>query len=100
MDDRYFPAVDQAIPREDYTVYLYFDDGSIRLYDAKPLLDLPAFRPLRDIKVFLSACTVLNDTLAWDLSGDYDETKCLDLDPIELYRNSPETDEPDWVAKR
>lgn len=29
----------QVIPYEDYTVYVYFEDGKIVCYDAKPLLD-------------------------------------------------------------
>lgn len=34
------PKVLQAVAGEDFTVYLYFNDGSVRLYDAKPLLKL------------------------------------------------------------
>ena len=29
----------QVVPFEDYTVYVYFEDGKIVCYDAKPLLD-------------------------------------------------------------
>ena len=29
-----------AVAGENFTVYLYFNDGSVRLYDAKPLLEL------------------------------------------------------------
>lgn len=99
LDNRYFPAVDQAIPTRDYRVYLYFDDGSIRLYNARPLLDLPVFHPLKNTEVFLGTCTVLNGTLAWDLAGTFDDTKCLDVDPLELYRVSPEVSEPEWVLR-
>ncbi len=28
----YFPEVIQAIPTDDYTVYVYFDNGSLKLY--------------------------------------------------------------------
>ena len=34
----YIPKVLQAVAGEDFTIYLYFSDGSVRLYDAKPLL--------------------------------------------------------------
>ena len=33
----------------------------------------------------MNACTILNDTLAWDVTGTRDESKCLDLDPDMLY---------------
>ncbi len=39
----------------------------------------------QDINVFIGACTVLNDTLAWDLTGNCDPSECLDIDPITLY---------------
>ena len=29
--------------------------------------------------------SILNDTLAWDTTGDRDETKCIDIDPFTLY---------------
>lgn len=32
----YIPKVLQAVAGEDFTIYLYFSDGSVRLYDAKP----------------------------------------------------------------
>ena len=35
----YMPKVLQAIAGEDFTLYLYFSDGSVRLYDAKPILE-------------------------------------------------------------
>ena len=59
----------QVIPYEDYTVYVYFEDGKIVCYDAKPLLDKKVFAPLKNIDFFMNACTILNDTLAWDVSG-------------------------------
>lgn len=43
------------------------------------------FQPLKDIHVFLDTCTVLNDTLAWDINGNRDNTTCLDIDPDMLY---------------
>ena len=80
-----FPKVVQVIPMKDYSVYVYFEDGKIVKYDASKLLTMPVFKPLQDIEVYMNTCTVLNDTLAWDISGDRDETKCIDLDPDTLY---------------
>ena len=59
----------QVVPFEDYTVYVYFEDGKIVCYDAKPLLDKKVFEPLRDKDFFLNSCTILNGTLAWDVTG-------------------------------
>ena len=66
----------QVIPYEDYTVYVYFEDGKIVCYDAKPLLDKKVFAPLKNIDFFMNA---------WDVSGDRDCSKCLDIDPDMLY---------------
>ena len=85
----------QAVAGEDFTVYLYFNDGSVRLYDAKPLLKLGGvFAPLQDEAFFKSRLTVLNDTAAWDVTGDRDPGSCVDLDPIELYENCPVVVDP------
>ena len=45
-----------------------------------------ALEPLKDIKFFfVNACTILNGTLAWDVTGTRDCSKCLDIDPEMLY---------------
>ena len=75
----------QVIPYEDYKVYVYFEDGKIVCYDMKPLLEKPVFWPLKDINVFMERCTILNSTLAWDLTGERDVEKCIDIDPEMLY---------------
>lgn len=61
------------------------DDGKIVVYDATEDLKSDLFQEFRDINKFKDACTVLNDTLAWDTTGDRDETKCIDIDPFTLY---------------
>ncbi len=80
-----FHNVVQVIPYEDYKVYVYFEDGKIVCFDAKPLLEKKVFEPLKDKEKFMKSCTILNDTLAWDISGDKDPGKCLDIDPDMLY---------------
>lgn len=60
-------------------------DGKIVYYDTTKMIEKEAFRPLKDIHVFLDTCTVLNDTLAWDINGNRDNTTCLDIDPDMLY---------------
>lgn len=79
------PEVVQVIPKADYTVLVYFLDGKIVLYDMKPNLDKEVFKKLKDPVIFLETCTVLNDTLAWDLNGNRDESVCIDIDPCSLY---------------
>lgn len=80
-----FPKVVQVIPMENYSVYVYFEDGKIVCYDMIQMIEKEVFRPLKDITVFKENCTVMNDTLAWDIGGNRDNTKCLDIDPDTLY---------------
>ena len=60
-------------------------DGKIVCYDMKNMLDKEVFKPLKDISMFVDTCTVLNDTLAWDISGNRDASRCIDIDPDTLY---------------
>ena len=89
----YWPEVIQVIPTPEYKVYVYFDDGTIRLYDASKLITQGVFKQLQQDDLFMEACTVLNHTLAWTLDKSYDESTCLDIDPYSLY-GCPVVDEP------
>ncbi len=80
-----FPKVVQVIPNKDYSVYVYFEDGKIVCYDMTQMLKKEVFFPLRDIDIFMDTCTVMNDTLAWDICKNRDNTACLDIDPDTLY---------------
>lgn len=79
------PRIVQVIPFEDYTVDVYFEDGKITRYDVKPFLDKGVFKKLQDKKFFLERCTILNNTLAWDVDGTRNEFNCIDIDPDTLY---------------
>ena len=79
------PEVVQVVPHENYMIDIMFHDGKIVKYDAKPLVGKGVFSVLEDKDFFMNRCTILNRTLAWDLSGEYDPTDCLDLDPVVLY---------------
>ena len=83
--NEYFPTVVQVIPLDNYHVQVFFDDGKIVDYYTTENLKAAIFEPLRDIKKFKNACTVMNGTLAWDISGKMDETECIDIDPFTLY---------------
>ena len=90
----YWPEVIQVIPTPDYKVYVYFDDGTIRLYNASQIITKGIFRQLKDIRVFMDTCTVLNNTLAWTPDLSYSEETCLDIDPFTIYETCPVVDEP------
>lgn len=86
MAAEYYPEVVQAVPGPDRTVYAYFSDGRITRYDVKPLIERGGvFDRLKDDDFFASALTVLNGTVAWDVSGVYDPTNCIDIDPFTVY---------------
>ena len=87
--DEYFPTVVQAVPFDNFYVQVFFDDGKIVEYDVANDLQTDLFEPLRDIHVFKEICTVMNDTLAWDISGDRDSVNCIDIDPFTLYELDP-----------
>lgn len=80
-----FPKVVQVIPMQDYSVYVYFEDGKIVHYDMSKLIEMEVFSCLKNIDIFINRCTVMNDTLAWDINGNWDSTACLDIDPDTLY---------------
>lgn len=84
----------QVIPTDDYKVYLYFEDGKIKLFDAKDLLNKEPFTVLRDINIFKDTCTALNRTLSWSLDKSYDKNTCISLDSLALYNECKEVEEP------
>ena len=91
--NEYFPTVVQVIPLDNFHVQVFFDDGKIVDYDATKDLKAEIFKPLRDIDAFKEACTVMNGTLAWDLSGNRDESSCIDIDPFSI-SESPLVSDP------
>jgi hypothetical protein len=87
-------AVIQVIPTQDYKVYVYFSDGKIKLFDMNHLIGIGIFAQISDYKVFMEKCTVLNDTLAWDVGNNFDETSCIDIDPESIYEAGIEVSDP------
>ena len=86
MLETYFPTVVQAVPGDGYQVYAYFTDGSIHLYDMKPLVSRGGvFALLKDKVYFDARLTVLNGTIAWDMTGELDASNCIDIDPFDVY---------------
>jgi hypothetical protein len=84
--DCFWPKVLQVLPTDNFEVYAYFNDGSVRFFDAKPLLKPgTVFEPLMDIKEFKDKLAVINDTVAWDMGGNRNPRKCVDLDPFVIF---------------
>ena len=44
--------IDTILANDDWTLDVAFDDGVVRRFDVKPLLDYEAFEPLRNITTF------------------------------------------------
>lgn len=89
------PKVVQAVAGKDYSVYAYFQDGTIHLLNALPLVQKGGvFSPLQDMNFFRERLTVINDTVAWDVDGMRDPCTCVDLDPCELYEACPVVEDP------
>ena len=87
-------SIVQVLPQEDYKVICYFDDGQIKLFDVKPLIGKGIFKKIADNEVFRNKCTVINHTLAWDIGGNFDPGKCIDLDPEKIYTEGKSVKDP------
>lgn len=72
-------TVIRVIPRNDFSLELWFNTGDNRLFDARPYLDRGVFTRLQDIDLFKQAFIAL-DTVCWP--GD------LDIAPETLYDRS------------
>ncbi|MDA3851345.1 MAG: DUF2442 domain-containing protein [Spirochaetaceae bacterium] len=90
----------QVLPQSDFTVFVYFSNGIIKKYDASPLLGIGIFNKFSNIDDFQNKCTVLNNTLAWDLSGNFDTYNCIDIDPENIYESSETVADPLTSQKR
>ena len=89
------PSVVQAVPGDDFTVYAYFSDGAIKLVDIKPLIAKGGvFAQLSDEQLFQSSLTVINETVAWDITGNRDEFACVDIDPVTIYETAIDVPDP------
>ena len=74
----FWPKVVQVVPTDNFEVYAYFNDGSVRLFDVKPLIKLDTvFEPLDNIEFFKSKLAIINDTIAWDIGGNRNQKNAL-----------------------
>lgn len=89
------PKVVPAVAGESFPVYAYFSDGTVRLLDVSPLIRMGGvFAPLQDADFFRDRLTVINGTVAWDVDGNHDPSRYVDLDPGELYETFPIVEAP------
>ena len=72
------PVMVAVIPRPAHTVRIVFADGEVRDVNITPLLDTPAFSPLRETAIF-EQVKVDEDTGTIIWPGD------VDLDPDVIY---------------
>ena len=75
-------------PMENYVLWIRFSTGEARVFDLKPLLDSPAFAPLKDKAVFQGV--YIDYGVAVWMDGD------VDIAPEYLYQNSIAYE--DWLA--
>lgn len=79
------PDLIQVYANDDYSITCQFIDGKITRFNMNDLINKGVFTKLKDRKIFEDCLTILNDTAAWDLEGNRDETKCIDIDRWVLY---------------
>ena len=99
MEGTYFPEVVQAVAGKEFTVYAYFSDGTIHKFEMEPLIKKGGlFSRLEDRVFFTEKLTVMNSTIAWDLSGCFDPSDCIDNDPFTVYESEKVDDPLETVA--
>ena len=78
-----YPAVTNVMPREDYTLFIEFDNGESGTLDMKPLHDFGVFTQLKDHNVFQQV-RVAFDSIEWesgvDLDPEFVYAKCKGVD--------------------
>lgn len=86
LDSRFYPEVYQAVAGKNYMVYAYLNDGSMRAFDVKPLIEQGGiFEKIKEETIFKNTLTVLNGTVAWDIAGNRNEYECIDIDPMTIF---------------
>jgi len=71
-----YPSVKKVIPRDDYTLFVVFDNGENGILDMKPILDFGIFQRIKNYETFRQV-RVSFDTIEWDCG--------VDLDPEFIY---------------
>ena len=83
------PKLFQVVPADDYKVYLYYDNGEIKVYACSWILnESGVFEKIKDKEIFKDTCTIMNNTLVFDISGKRDTYNCIDICPDTIYEES------------
>ncbi len=59
-----------VVPKDNYALLLTFSNGERRIFDARPLLEIPVFKALNR-KPFFESVKVEYGTIAWAQDIDY-----------------------------
>lgn len=59
-----------ATPTEDFSLIIKFDDGSLRLFDAKPYLEIGIFKELKN-KEYFRKFQIAFGTVQWENEQDF-----------------------------
>lgn len=82
------PNIIQVKPTEEYIVYVFFDNGTIKRYSMKEDIEAGGiFEKIKEINIFVGRCTIMNGTLAWDITGDRNPETCIDICPDTIYED-------------
>mgnify|MGYP000810218177 FL=1 len=82
--------ITKVVPRNDFTLVLSFDNGKIRLYDARPLLQAgTVFAPFREWDNFRRVYLDEGHSVCWDIDPNIDSNEVwnnkVDLCPDSCY---------------
>ncbi len=85
--------ITKVVPRNDFTLVLSFDNGEIRLYDARPLLQAgTVFAPFREWNNFRRVYLDEDHSVCWDIDPNVDSNEVwnnkVDLCPDRCYVDS------------
>ena len=69
---------------DDFSLYLQFNDGSVKRFDVKPYLDYEVFRELRDLNYFKQV-DVAFGTVQWPNEQDI-STETLYIEGVAIAR--------------
>ena len=78
------PRVTSATATDDYKLFLTFTSGEKRVFNAKPLLEAIAFKPLAN-KAFFRSVKVAYGSVLWPSGIDYcPDTLYMESVPVDM----------------
>ncbi len=66
-----YPSIKEVVPRDDFSLFIVFDNGESGMLDMKPMLDFGVFQRIKDYESF-KRVRVAFDTIEWDCGVDLD----------------------------